>query len=167
MPGQGRLHGERELGRLLRVVPAGRRDSAGDHVSVSDGLDLLQPVIRNELVERREDLVEEADHIFGRQPLDRGREAAEISEEHRDVLVPLGDDATRRLQALGDRRREDVQEETLGALALRHEKPMGAFASANEVLKQEERRQGDACDVQREERDRDTGGDARNAMRKL
>ena len=53
----------RHRGEMVRI----RLDqSAGDHVGVADGLDLLQPVLAGELVEAGEDAIQQLDQLGGR-----------------------------------------------------------------------------------------------------
>ncbi len=130
------------------------RDRAGDHVAVTDRLDLLETVLSDELVEVGEDPVEEADDLLRRQPLGGRREPGEIGKEDGDFLAAVGDDAALPFQPVRDRGGEHVEEESLGALALRRQVDMRSFARANEVLQEQEGGQGDCTDVEEEE-DRD------------
>ena len=60
-------HVERHVGHILNSA-ARRLDPTGDHVGVTDRLDLLEAVPVREQVEDRKDLVQDAQHL-GRQSL--------------------------------------------------------------------------------------------------
>ena len=61
---QVRLHVEGHLGHRLGVVGARLGQARHDHVGVADGLDLLQAVTLREVIERAEDLVQDAHDAF-------------------------------------------------------------------------------------------------------
>ena len=72
-----------------------------------------------QLVEGREDLVQE-DHDFLRRELFRGGgEARDVGEEDGDFLAALRDDVLRDLQPLGDGARKDAEKQGLRTLLLR------------------------------------------------
>ena len=56
---------ERQIGDGVRMVGPGSRDPGGDHIGIAHRLDLLQPELGDEPVERREDLIQQT-HQFGR-----------------------------------------------------------------------------------------------------
>ena len=75
------VHVECHLGERLRVVGARCRDTRCDHVAVADRLDLLEAVPLGKVVEMAEQVVEEADHLGGRQPLCQRREVDDVGEQ--------------------------------------------------------------------------------------
>jgi hypothetical protein len=149
------------VGRRLGVIGSRRRNPRGGHVAVPDRLDLLEPVLGDEVVEGREDLVEQGDDILGRELLRCRREAGDVRKEDADLLAALGDDALGDLQALRDGAREDAEEEPLRALLLHRQQSVRAVAGANEVLEECKRRHGRAEHVEREERQDEPGGEGR------
>jgi len=79
------LHGEGHLGQGVDVRRSRLRQSGRDHVRVSDRLDLLESVCERELIERREDVVQETDEIFRRHGLRQQRESGDIGEQYPDL----------------------------------------------------------------------------------
>ena len=88
-----------------------------------------------------------------------GVKSAMSANRTRHVVVALGDDARVALQPLGDRPRQDVEQE---AVRLGE----GRVASPDRVLEQEVGGQRDAEDVQDEERDLDARRDRRRVLRR-
>ena len=56
-------HVESEARQSLRVVRAFDGNATDNHVAVASRLDLFQPVLLDELVERREHTIEQLDHL--------------------------------------------------------------------------------------------------------
>jgi len=111
-------HPDHHLGHGLGMVGP-RLGQAGDgHVGVASGLDLLDAVVDGELIEEREDAVEQADEVLGVRRLGKLRESGEVAEQHGDGGEPVGDRALVGLEPLGDRRGQDVEQELLRLLPL-------------------------------------------------
>ena len=150
------------------MVGAGGGQAAGDHVGVTDGLDLLQLVPLGQHVEARKDAVEQGHDLFRRQLVRERCESHDVGEQDGHALEAVGDDAWRGLEPLGDRTRQDVQEQPLGLLLLRLERRVltrelreDALARPHEVLKQEVHGRGYAQHVHDEERHDDRVGNPR------
>jgi hypothetical protein len=92
---------------------AGFRHADRHHVCVTDGLDLLAAIPARELVEGREDLVEDADDEIRIGLLGEWGEVGDVREQDRDRGVAIRDPARSALQSLRDRRREDVEQQRL------------------------------------------------------
>ncbi len=90
----------------------------------------------------------------GAVPLREPREVDDVGEQDRDVVVALGDDPGLVLEPLGDRPRQDVEEEPLGAGERR-------VAGADRVLQEHVRRDRDTHDVEDKERIADRRRDCR------
>ena len=88
---------------------------AGDHhVRVADRLDLLEAVPLGERVETAEDIVEHGHHA-GRRLLGREwREVDDVGEQDRHLVVVVGDDPFSGFQPIGDRARQDVEQQGVG-----------------------------------------------------
>nr|WP_232372664.1 hypothetical protein [Acuticoccus mangrovi] len=125
--GLGELaEGEGEAGEafgphLRRHAQPGHR-----HIGVADGFDLLHLVGDRQLVETLDQGVEPGDQRLGaRRPGARG-EANEVGEEDGHPVVPVGDElAGGALQGVGDRARQDREEQLVGALHLGGEELLG------------------------------------------
>jgi len=99
---------------------------ADDHVGVTDRLDLLQPSLLSELVERREQLVEDPHH-----PRRAGLPAApggvdDAGEQHGDLGEGVGDDALAGFEPGGDRDGQHVEQQPLGPLLLQRQRAAAA-----------------------------------------
>ena len=79
---QLRSHRERQLGDRLGVIFACERNPAGDHIGVTDRLDLLHPVIGDERVPTREHPVQQRHDLRRGESLGQRREAHDVREEH-------------------------------------------------------------------------------------
>ena len=103
------------MSTMTAAWSARRFGGAGDHhVGVADGLDLLESMSLGERVEAAEDLVEHGDDP-GRRFLGRERrEVDDVGEQDRDLVVVVGDDAFSALQPVGDRTRQDVEQQGVG-----------------------------------------------------
>ena len=88
------------------------------HVRVADRLDLLHAVMVGDVVEDREDVVQDLHRLHRRELLGHAREADDVGEHHRHVGVALRDVHLVALEAVGDRGREDVEQEPLAPLLL-------------------------------------------------
>ena len=113
---RGGDHVEREQGQDAGVVGPRVGDARRDHVGVADGLDLLEAVALGERVELAEQSIEQPDDLGRRQPVRSRREVDDVREQHRRRRELVGDRLRRVLQPLGDRAREDVQQQVLGPL---------------------------------------------------
>jgi hypothetical protein len=91
-------------------------------------------VARHQLVEGREDLVQENNDLLCRESFRDGSEAGDVGEEDGHFLAALRDDVLRDLQPLGDGVREDAQEQGLRPLLLGGQKPVRPVARADEVF---------------------------------
>ena len=89
------------------------RHAGRAHVAVADGLDLLQTVAAHDVVEPDEALVQLMDQFLRGHALGHLREALEVCEHHRDMVVPPGRGAALLLQLIADGLRKDVQEQSL------------------------------------------------------
>ena len=106
-------HVERQQCECAGVISAGCRNSGGDHVAIADGLDLLEAVPLGEGVEVAEQVVEHPDHLGGRQVLSTRGEIDDVREEDRSLAELIGDGLRLRLQLVGDRPGEDVEQQIL------------------------------------------------------
>jgi hypothetical protein len=93
-------------------------EAGGHHVGVADGLDLLQAILLGQFVEAREDLVEHGENLLRRQAFGDPGEVHDVGEHHRDFGKAVGDRLGAVLQAFGDRRRQDVEQQSLRTLLL-------------------------------------------------
>jgi hypothetical protein len=98
------------------MVGARARDSGRDRIRVADRLDLLDPVAVGEVVEVREETVEQADDLGGLQTAAERREIDDVGEEDARRLELVGNRLAVALQPLDDLVREDVEEKLLDAL---------------------------------------------------
>ena len=110
----GGKHRERHVHDHGGVVGARLRDARDHHVGVADGLDLLEAVSLGERVEPAEDLVEHGHDPRRRLAGRERREVDDVGEQDRDLLAVVGDDAFAALEAIGDRARQDVEEQGVG-----------------------------------------------------
>ena len=108
-------HVERHERERASMVGAWCRNARGDHVAIADGLDLLDPVpLRELVVEVTEQVIEVADHLGGCEPLRPGREVDHVGEQDRRRLELIRDRLGLGLQLVGDRARQDVEQEIFG-----------------------------------------------------
>jgi hypothetical protein len=70
-------------------------------------------MLGRQAIEGAEDLVEDADNALWRRLQREGREVDDVGEEDGHLGMRLGDDARRVLEPLGDRPRQDVQQQAL------------------------------------------------------
>ena len=140
------------------MVGARRRDSRGGHVAIADGLDLLEPVAFREVVEATEQVIEVADHFGGRETLRPGCEVDHVGEQDRGRPELVRDRLGLGLQPVGDRAREDVEQEVLGLRLLQPERCEGSAALACEHREQREHDGAADRDVQRQHRAREPDG---------
>ena len=101
------------------MVGARCRNARGDHVAVADRLDLLEPVPLRQLVEMTEQVIEEADDLGGRSRSDQGVKSTTSANriEAESNWSAIG--WVCGLQPLGDRARQDVEQEVFGLGLLR------------------------------------------------
>ena len=109
-------HVERHERERASVVGARCRNARSDHVAVADGLDLLESVPLRELVEVTEEMIEVADHFSWREPLGPGREVGHVGEQDRGRVELVRDRLGLGLQLVGDRPRQNVEQEGFGLL---------------------------------------------------
>ena len=140
-----------------RVVRAGRRHARGDHVAVADRLDLFDPVALGQEVEVREQVVEDADHLGRTQPVRQRREVDDVGEQDRRGGELVGDGGAVGLELVGDRSRQDVQEQVLGLVLLDAQRGERLFALAHELPEQQEDDHPPDRHVQRDHRGLEPG----------
>ena len=143
---------ERSPARMVRVRV---RHTRGRHVAIADRLDLLEPVPLHEHVEIGEELIEDADHLGRREALRERGEVHDVGEEDRGRGEVVGDHLGGGLQSLGDRARQDVQEERLRPLLLGSECRQRHVALVGERREECEGDRGGTDDVQRQHRARE------------
>src|SRR4051812_24937848 len=100
------------------MVRPRRGNARRDHVAVADRLDLLETVLLGQRVEMAEQAVKYADDFGGRQSLRTWREVDDVSKQHRRGGEVIGNSVRARLQSLGDRGRQDVEQQALGPFLL-------------------------------------------------
>ena len=132
---------ERETGECLRVIGARARNARRDHVAVADRLDLLDLVAIDDLVEAREETIEEPDDLARIELAGEGGEVDDVGEEDARVLEVVGDRLLIGLQTLRHLLREDVQEERVGSR-------LCGVAPAREGYEQHHRHERDRDDVE-------------------
>ena len=115
------------------VVRAGRRHARRDHVGIADRLDLLDPVALGQEVEVREQVVEEADHLGRLQAVRQRREVDDVGEQDRGRGELVRDRGAVGLEPLGDRARQDVQQQVLGPVLLDPQRRERLLALADEL----------------------------------
>jgi hypothetical protein len=131
-------HVERHQRKRTRVIGPWRWNARGDHVAIADRLDLLEAVALGKAVEVAEQVVEHADHLRRREALRPLREVHHVGEEDRGRAELVGDRLRLGLQSLGDRTRQDVEEQALGPGLLDPQRLEGIAA-----LPREQRQQGE------------------------
>jgi hypothetical protein len=118
---------ERELRQGLSVVGPRRRHAAHHHVGVARGLDLFEPVVLDQPIEIRVDVIQELHQVI-RSHIARPRsEASHVSEQDRSIVELVGDHRLRSaLEAVGDRGGQNVHEQGLRALVFALRRRFGA-----------------------------------------
>ena len=106
------------------MVGPGFGQAARHHVGVADRLDLLDPVLGRQAVELREDAVEKVQGFLGLELCRERREAHEVAEQDRHVLVVVGDHGLALPQAVHHGSGQHVAQQRLRPLALQFE-PLG------------------------------------------
>ncbi len=96
----------------------GRGQAARRHVSVTDGLDLLDAVLPADAVEGAEAFMDVAHQLLRTELFAHRGEAFEIREEHRDMLNELGLRASFRLEFVRHLLRQDVVQQIIRTLFL-------------------------------------------------
>jgi hypothetical protein len=89
-------------------------DACRDHLAVADRLDLLDVVTVDELVEAREEPIEELDHLARIESTRQG-EVDNVREQDTRVVEVVGDRVGIRLETLRDLGREHVEQKRLDA----------------------------------------------------
>ena len=130
----------------------GDGDPGGHHVAVTDRLDLFELVPLGQGVEVAEQVVEEADHLGGRQPLRARREIDQVGEQDGRGGELVGDGLGFRLELLGDGPRQDVEEQVLGAILLDPQCGQGVLSLLREDGEEGEHDRPSDHDVEREHR---------------
>ena len=108
-------HLERQPGQRVRMIGSLPGDARRDHVAVADRLDLLDLVAVDELVEAREEPVEDADDLARIESGRQWGEADDVGEQDAHLVEVVRDRVGIRLEALRDLGREDVEQERLDA----------------------------------------------------
>ncbi len=111
-------HREPEIDHAGRVVADRLGDATGRHVGIPDGLDLFEPALGYELIEAREQPVEQTHDLGGRQSGRERSECDDVSEQHGDVRVRIRDRPLTSEQAPRDGGREHVPQEPVGSVSL-------------------------------------------------
>jgi hypothetical protein len=117
-------HVQRHERERASMVGAWRRNARGDHVAIADGLDLLEPVPLGKVVEMTEQMIEVADHLGGRETLRPRSEVDDVREQDRGRPELIRDRLGLGLQPVGDRARQDVEQEVLGLRLLPPERAL-------------------------------------------
>ena len=104
-------HVERHPYRRLRMVVACAWDAADAHPVIADGPDLLDAVLLRQLIDTREDIVQDTDEGVRWELQGNGGRADEIGEEHGRTRVCVGDATFAGLEAVRDLLRQDVQQQ--------------------------------------------------------
>jgi hypothetical protein len=99
----------------VRVIGPRAGNPRRDHVAVADRLDLLDLVPVDELVERREQTIEQRDHLARVESPGKRGEVDDVREQDAGVVEVIRDRVRLRLQALGDLLGKDVQQQRLDA----------------------------------------------------
>ena len=108
------MHGEGHLEHRLHVVGALVRHAGDHHVGITDGLDLLEPMLPGQPVEAGEQLVEDLHHPPWFLGLCERREVDHVAEEHGHVGTVVCNQLLPRLEPLGDRDRQHVEQQRIG-----------------------------------------------------
>ena len=111
-----RLHAEGHGRHRVGVVGPGHRQPGHGHVGIADRLDLLDPVDVGEVVERREDFVQQADQMPGVGVLRKLSETLQVGEENGDLWKAVCDRGFAVLETVCDLFRQDVAEQPLRLL---------------------------------------------------
>ena len=107
-------HVERHERECASMVGAWSRNARGNHVAVADGLDLFKPVPLCEPIEVTVQVIQVADHLVGREPFRPEREVDHVGEQDRGRLELIRNRLSLGLQLVGDRTRQDVEQEVFG-----------------------------------------------------
>ena len=119
----GGVHPHRHFRQSLGVI-LNRGGKIGNcHVGIPDGLDLFQTMTLRERVEHGKNIVQEPHDLGGGQAGRQRREIHDVGEQHPDLGEIVGDSARRDLQALGNRRWQDVEKQALRPGMLRLQQP--------------------------------------------
>jgi hypothetical protein len=104
------------------MIGTGLRHTGNHHVRVAHSLDLLKPEGRYPIFEAANKGIQLADDC-GRLPFAGvGRETHQVREQHRDLVHAVCDDMLlAALQTVGDRPRQNVEQQSLGASLLGNE----------------------------------------------
>ena len=110
---------QRQRGDGLDMVVAGEGHTADHHVAVAGRLDLLQTMAVHQPVEGGVEPVEEAHQFGGVHVAGAFGVSGDVGEQHRGVVVPVGDGAVCRVfQLSGHRGGQDVGQQRLGPVVL-------------------------------------------------
>ena len=129
----GLAHVEGHERHDLGVIGAGRRHARRDHVGIADRLDLLDVVALGQEVEVREQVVEETDDLGRLQAVRQRREVDDVGEQDRSRGELVRDRGSVGLEPLGDRPRQDVQQQGLGTVLLDPQRRECLLALADEL----------------------------------
>ena len=106
--------------RTMRAAWSGTEteQAAHRHVGVAHRLNLLDAELVGGLVEAGEETVQQSDDPGRRHLRRQGREAHDVGKGYCDFGEPVGDALLAAAQAVGDRRREHIQQQLLGLTIL-------------------------------------------------
>ena len=137
------------------VIRAGRRHARRDHVGIADRLDLFDVVLLGQEVEVREEVVEETDDLGRLQAVRQRREVDDVGEQDRGRGELVRDRGVVGLEPLGDRPRQDVQQEGLGTVLLDPQRRECLLALADERREEPEHDRSRDGHVERDHRARE------------
>jgi hypothetical protein len=123
---------QRHLGHRPGVVGPRLGKPAGRHVGVADRLDLLQPLVLGDPVERGEQVVQGRHHLLRGDPLAVPGEVHQVGEQHGDVGEAVGDHVLALLEPVGDRGGQDVEQQPLRPFLLDRERAAAAYRLAQQ-----------------------------------
>ena len=137
-------HLDREVAKGLCMVGTRSGNARRHHVAVPDRLDFLDLVAVDELVERCEEAVEQADHVASLEPAGERGEIDDVGEQDAGVVEVVRDRVGVCLQTLRDLLRENVREKRLDARLGR----LSAAREDHEQHRDDERHCDDVEDVE-------------------
>ena len=108
-----------------------------------------------QLIELGEQSVQQGYHLGRRPRVGEGGEADDVREQHGHHVEAVGDDVGPVLEALGDRGRQDVQQQTFGSALFHPQCVQDALAFANEVPQEQVHGGGHAEQVEHKKGDHD------------
>jgi hypothetical protein len=94
------------------MIRARLREATHHHITVANGLDFLQAILLGNIVKRREDRIQDLHDTLGCQTSRHGREVDNVGEQDGDFAELIGNRSLPLLEALGNRLRQDIQQES-------------------------------------------------------